>query len=179
MYLLLRRPSLSYAATSPRVTASHSNSEVKLGRVRVVLSSGRRWEGLMLHILYARHATTRGGGAIVFYRRFYSALRDDAIRARCVRVQTQRSGGRLAVLAELAASTIGAGLRTTWVSARRCPGTSRSPPSSSHNARERVSMEPRRRNSRWTPQRNNGAAHKSIAADARGLHERRAVSPSR
>jgi len=32
----------------PRVTASHPNSEVKLGRVGVVLSSGRGWEGPML-----------------------------------------------------------------------------------------------------------------------------------
>ena len=38
----------AHAATSPRVTASHPNSEVKLGRVEVVLSSGRGWEGSML-----------------------------------------------------------------------------------------------------------------------------------
>ena len=42
----------SHAATSPRVTASHPNSEVKLGRVWVVLPSGTGWEGQMLHVLF-------------------------------------------------------------------------------------------------------------------------------
>ena len=44
------RPFLTHAATSPRVTASHPNSEVKLGRVWVVLPSGTGWEGQMLHV---------------------------------------------------------------------------------------------------------------------------------
>ena len=43
-----------YAATSSRVTASHSNSEVKLDRDEVVLSSGRGWEGSLLHIFCFR-----------------------------------------------------------------------------------------------------------------------------
>jgi hypothetical protein len=46
--------SSSHAATSPRVTASHPNSEVKLGRVWVVLPSGTGWEGQMLHVLHAQ-----------------------------------------------------------------------------------------------------------------------------
>jgi hypothetical protein len=40
------------AATSPRVTASHSNSAVKLGRAVVVLSSGRGLEGTVLQVLF-------------------------------------------------------------------------------------------------------------------------------
>ena len=48
----------AHAATSPRVTASHPNSEVKLGRVEVVLSSGRGWEGSMLYVLpFLPHGT--------------------------------------------------------------------------------------------------------------------------
>ena len=42
------------AATSPRVTASHSNSAVKLGRAVVVLSSGRGLEGTVLQVFYAQ-----------------------------------------------------------------------------------------------------------------------------
>jgi hypothetical protein len=41
-----------HAATSPRVTASHPNSEVKLGRAEVVLSWGTRWEGSVLHVVF-------------------------------------------------------------------------------------------------------------------------------
>ena len=40
------------STTSSRVTASHPNSEVKLGRVWVVLPSGTGWEGQMLHVLF-------------------------------------------------------------------------------------------------------------------------------
>ena len=43
-------PSLSHAATPPRVTASHSNSEVKLGRGRVVLRWGTTREGRLQHV---------------------------------------------------------------------------------------------------------------------------------
>ena len=45
LYMLLKGNLSQHAATSPRVTASHSNSEVKLGRAQVVLPSGRGREG--------------------------------------------------------------------------------------------------------------------------------------
>ena len=44
-FISKERLSKSHAATSPRVTASHSNSEVKLGRAQAVLPSGRGREG--------------------------------------------------------------------------------------------------------------------------------------
>ena len=45
------RPCRPHAATSPRVTASHSNSEVKLGRDGVVLRWGTTREGPLPHVL--------------------------------------------------------------------------------------------------------------------------------
>ena len=42
--------SSAHAAISPWVTASHSNSEVKQGRVSAVPAWGTSWEGDMLHV---------------------------------------------------------------------------------------------------------------------------------
>ena len=44
------RPLIAHAAISPWVTASHSNSEVKQGRVSAVPAWGTSWEGDMLHV---------------------------------------------------------------------------------------------------------------------------------
>ena len=56
-YIYAAQPTLIHSATSSRVTASHSNSEVKLDRALAVLPSGRRWEGKVLNVLRFLTAT--------------------------------------------------------------------------------------------------------------------------